>query len=80
MDPLIWLIIGVVLAIDVIIVLLALKHVPPGEIWVIARKGHAFKELQPGVNIIVPFIDKIVEKRQSSITNNTGKTNPFTKG
>ncbi len=53
----------VVLIIGVIITLYkGIKIVPQGEEWVIEKLGRFSKTLQPGLNLIVPFIDKVRAK------------------
>lgn len=53
----------IVLTIAVIIILSkTLKIVPQGEEWVIERLGKYNRTLKPGLNIIVPFIDRIRAK------------------
>ncbi len=39
-----------------------IKIVPQGEEWVVERLGKYNSTLRPGLNIIIPFIDKIREK------------------
>ncbi len=53
----------VVLIIGVIITLYkGIKIVPQGEEWVIEKLGRFSKTLKPGLNLIVPFIDKVRAK------------------
>ncbi len=53
----------VVLIMGIIITLYkGIKIVPQGEEWVIEKLGRFNKTLQPGLNLIVPFIDKVRAK------------------
>lgn len=52
-----------VVALGVIVVLFkGIRIVPQGEEWVIERLGKYSKNLNPGLNIIVPFIDVVRER------------------
>jgi regulator of protease activity HflC (stomatin/prohibitin superfamily) len=52
----------VLLAFAVILVFKAVKTVPQGENWTLERFGRYTKTLMPGLNFIVPFIDKVGAK------------------
>ncbi len=53
----------VVLLIVVIITLFAgVKIVPQGEEWVVERLGKFNETLKPGLNVIIPYIDKVRQK------------------
>ncbi len=53
----------IVLLFVVIITLFAgIKIVPQGEEWVVERLGKFNKILKPGLNIIIPYMDKVREK------------------
>ncbi len=53
----------IVLLFVVIITLFAgIKIVPQGEEWVVERLGKFNKTLKPGLNIIIPYMDKVREK------------------
>ena len=46
----------------VVLVFLGVKSVPQGYIWTVERFGKFTKELRPGLNFIVPVVDKIGRK------------------
>ncbi len=53
----------IILAIVVIITIYkGINIVPQGEEWIVERLGKFRKTLHPGLNVIVPYIDKIREK------------------
>jgi len=55
--------IAVVLLFALFIVLVAgVRIVPQGEEWIVERLGRFHKILKPGLNLIVPFIDRIRSK------------------
>ena len=47
----------------VIVILASVKMVPQGHCWTVERFGRYIKTLKPGLNLIVPFIDRIGQKR-----------------
>lgn len=48
-----------VLALSVVTVVKGIKVVPQSEVYVIERFGRFTKTLQPGLNLIVPFVDDV---------------------
>jgi regulator of protease activity HflC (stomatin/prohibitin superfamily) len=55
--------IAIVLLIAVVLTLVAgIKIVPQGEEWIVERLGKYHRTLKPGLNIIVPYIDRIRQK------------------
>lgn len=46
----------------VVLVFLGVRPVPQGYIWTVERFGRFTKELRPGLNFIVPVVDKIGRK------------------
>jgi len=53
----------VILAIGVIITLYkGINIVPQGEEWVVERLGKFSRTLQPGLNLIVPYIEAVRQK------------------
>ncbi len=50
------------LALAIITVLAGAKMVPQGSAWTVERFGRYTKTLKPGLNIIVPYIDRIGHK------------------
>jgi len=55
--------ITVLLAIGVIVTLYkGINIVPQGEEWVVERVGKFYRTLEPGLNIIIPYIDSVRQK------------------
>jgi regulator of protease activity HflC (stomatin/prohibitin superfamily) len=54
--PLIWVLL---LVLVVIIVIACAKTVPQGQVWTVERFGAFTRLLHPGLNFIVPFIDRV---------------------
>ena len=52
----------VLIAIAIIFVIRAIKIVPPQSAWVVERLGKYRATLAPGLNILIPFIDKVAYK------------------
>ena len=52
----------VILALAVVTVVMGVKTVPQGYEWTIERFGRYRKTLRPGLNLIVPYIDRIGHK------------------
>ncbi|MBN9412977.1 MAG: SPFH/Band 7/PHB domain protein [Candidatus Paracaedimonas acanthamoebae] len=50
------------LALTFLFVLLAVKSVPQGYEWTVERFGRYIRTLEPGLNFIIPFIDRIGAK------------------
>jgi regulator of protease activity HflC (stomatin/prohibitin superfamily) len=44
------------------LVFTGIRIVPQGEVWIVERLGRYHKTLQPGLNLLVPFIDTIRAK------------------
>lgn len=55
-------IIGVLVVLVILMVYLGMKIVPQGYEWTVERFGRYTKTLSPGLNIIVPFVDRIGRK------------------
>ena len=53
----------VLIALALIIILSSVKMVPQGYNWTVERFGRFTKTLKPGLNLIVPFVDRIGQKR-----------------
>ncbi|GAM69030.1 stomatin/prohibitin-family membrane protease subunit ybbK [Vibrio sp. JCM 19236] len=54
--------IAVFIVLAVVFIMSAVKTVPQGSNWTVERFGRYTKTLQPGLNLIVPFIDTIGNK------------------
>src|SRR5690606_12790357 len=52
----------VLLIIAVLVVFAGVKIVPQGENWTVERFGRYTKTLRPGLNLIIPFFDRIGKK------------------
>jgi regulator of protease activity HflC (stomatin/prohibitin superfamily) len=52
----------VVLALAVVTVIMGVKTVPQGYEWTVERFGRYRKTLRPGLNLIVPYVDRIGHK------------------
>jgi regulator of protease activity HflC (stomatin/prohibitin superfamily) len=55
-------VVGVLLVIAVIFVSRALKVVPQQNAWVVERLGKYHSTLTPGLNLLIPFIDRVAYK------------------
>lgn len=56
---LIWIL---VLGLVVVTMMAGAKSVPQGYVWTVERFGAYTRSLQPGLNFLVPFIDRIGRK------------------
>lgn len=54
--------IGVLVFLVLILIALGVKTVPQGHNWTVERFGRYTQTLQPGLNLIIPFIDGIGQK------------------
>lgn len=54
--------IGVLVFLVLVLIALGVKTVPQGHNWTVERFGRYTQTLQPGLNLIIPFIDKIGQK------------------
>ncbi len=54
--------IGVLVFLVLILIALGVKTVPQGHNWTVERFGRYTQTLQPGLNLIIPFIDTIGQK------------------
>ncbi|PML57160.1 SPFH domain-containing protein [Vibrio lentus] len=54
--------IGVFTAVALLFIFAGVKTVPQGNNWTVERFGRYTHTLQPGLNLIIPFIDKIGQK------------------
>jgi regulator of protease activity HflC (stomatin/prohibitin superfamily) len=52
----------VVLVLALVTVAMGVKSVPQGSEWTVERFGRYTKTLQPGLNLIVPFVDQVGNK------------------
>jgi regulator of protease activity HflC (stomatin/prohibitin superfamily) len=52
----------VVLLLAVLTVSQGIRTVPQGEVWTVERFGAFTRLLQPGLNLVIPFIDKVGRK------------------
>lgn len=52
----------VLLAIVVLFIIKTVKVVPQQEAWVVERLGKFHTSLTPGLNFVVPFVDKVIQK------------------
>lgn len=52
----------VLLAIAVLFIIKTVKVVPQQEAWVVERLGKFHASLAPGLNFVVPFVDKVIQK------------------
>jgi regulator of protease activity HflC (stomatin/prohibitin superfamily) len=53
----------ILVALTVIIIVGSVKMVPQGHNWTVERFGRYIRTLAPGLNLIVPFIDRVGQKR-----------------
>ncbi|WP_029831616.1 SPFH domain-containing protein, partial [Vibrio parahaemolyticus] len=54
--------IGIFVVLAVVILSSAIKTVPQGNNWTVERFGRYTHTLKPGLNLIIPFVDKIGQK------------------
>jgi regulator of protease activity HflC (stomatin/prohibitin superfamily) len=54
----------VFLFLAVLIIFMGVKTVPQGEEFTVERFGRYTKTLVPGLNLIVPFVDRVRARRQ----------------
>lgn len=54
--------IGIFVVLAVVILSSAIKTVPQGNNWTVERFGRYIHTLKPGLNLIIPFVDKIGQK------------------
>ena len=52
-------VLAVVLVLAVVTVARGIRTVPQGEVWTVERFGAFTRLLQPGLNVIIPFIDQV---------------------
>ena len=52
----------IVLVVAIIFVMRSIKVVPQQNAWVVERLGKYHAALAPGLNFLVPFIDKVAYK------------------
>ena len=57
-----WAIPFLVLALVVVVVIEGVRVVPQQNAWVIERLGKFSRTLEPGLNVIVPFFDRVAYK------------------
>lgn len=55
-------VIPILIVVALIVVLSAIKIVPQGFQWTVERFGRYTKTLMPGLNIVVPFMDRVGRK------------------
>ncbi|MCQ4504135.1 SPFH/Band 7/PHB domain protein, partial [Vibrio parahaemolyticus] len=54
--------IGIFVVLAVVILSSAIKTVPQGNNWTVERFGLYTHTLKPGLNLIIPFVDKMGQK------------------
>jgi regulator of protease activity HflC (stomatin/prohibitin superfamily) len=54
---LIW--VGIIALVVVITLLAGVKTVPQGQVWTVERLGAFTRALQPGLNLLIPYVDRI---------------------
>lgn len=54
--------IGVFIVVVIVVVASSVKTFPQGNIWTVERFGRFITTLTPGLNIIIPFVDRIGQK------------------
>ena len=54
--------IGIFVVLAIIIISSAIKTVPQGNNWTVERFGRYTHTLKPGLNLIIPFIDRVGHK------------------
>ena len=54
--------IGIFVALAVVILASAIKTVPQGNNWTVERFGRYTHTLKPGLNLIIPFVDRVGQK------------------
>ncbi|MDF2155935.1 SPFH domain-containing protein [Vibrio sp. CAU 1672] len=54
--------IGVFVVVAIIVIASAVKTVPQGNNWTVERFGRFTQTLKPGLNLIIPFMDRIGQK------------------
>ncbi len=54
--------IGVFTAVALLFIFAGVKTVPQGNNWTVERFGRYTQTLKPGLNLIIPFIDKIGQR------------------
>ena len=52
----------VILALGIVTVWMGVKSVPQGYEWPVERFGRYQRTLEPGLNLIVPYIDQVRKK------------------
>src|SRR4051812_36030436 len=57
-----WTIAVFLVAMIVVLVAVGVRIVPQQNAWVIERLGKFFRVLEPGFNVIVPFVDRVAYK------------------
>lgn len=54
---------SVIVVLAIVVIFSGVKMVPQGHNWTVERFGRFTKSLRPGLNLIIPFIDRIGEKQ-----------------
>jgi regulator of protease activity HflC (stomatin/prohibitin superfamily) len=62
MEDAFWLVWVLILVLVVATIFAGTKTVPQGQIWTVERFGAFLRELRPGLNFLVPYIDRIGRK------------------
>lgn len=52
------------LVIITLFIIKTVKVVPQQNAWVVERLGKYYASLTPGLNFVVPFVDKVIQKTQ----------------
>jgi len=53
----------ILLVVAILVILAGIKTVPQGEAWTIERFGRFTRVLRPGLNLLVPFIDRVGQRQ-----------------
>ncbi|MCC4854058.1 SPFH domain-containing protein, partial [Vibrio lentus] len=54
--------IGVFTVVAILFIFAGVKTVPQGNNWTVERFGRYTQTLKPGLNLIIPFIDKVGQR------------------
>ncbi|MDE6400770.1 MAG: SPFH/Band 7/PHB domain protein, partial [Muribaculaceae bacterium] len=68
-----WILAGVVLLLAIVIISAGVKVVPPSETRVVESLGRCHSVLPPGINFIIPFIDRPKQIYQRSVKTYNGR-------
>jgi regulator of protease activity HflC (stomatin/prohibitin superfamily) len=57
----------VLFVVAIIVIAQAIRVVPQQHAWVVERLGRFYAVLQPGLNFVIPFVDRVVFKHDPEI-------------